>query len=153
MVLLVGGILIYSQVGVMGAEPEPLSDAQTNPGLTITADGSGIVLSPTSGATGQGLVFIPGAKVAAEGYIATFADTVVDDGVTVVITKPWLNLAFFDPRPLSTFTDLAPTCRPGRSAVTPSAACGPASWHPTPMPSCCSPRTARTTSRHPVCPF
>ncbi|WP_150952433.1 alpha/beta hydrolase [Microbacterium testaceum] len=107
-VLLVAGILIYSQVGVMGAEAEPLAAARENPGLTITDDASGIVLSPTSGATGQGLVFIPGAKVEAEGYIATFADTVVDDGITVVITKPWLNLAFFDPRPLSTFTDLAP---------------------------------------------
>ncbi len=107
-VLLVGGILIYSQVGVMGAEPGPLAEAEANPGLTITDDGAGIVLAPTAGATGQGLVFIPGAKVEAEGYIATFADTVVDDGVTIVITKPWLNLAFFDPRPLSTFTDLAP---------------------------------------------
>ena len=33
---------------------------------------------------------------------------VAEDGVTVVITKPWLNLAFFDLRPLSAFTDLAP---------------------------------------------
>ncbi len=107
-VVLVGGILIYSQVGVMGAEPGPLASAEADPGLTITDDGAGIVLSPTAGATGQGLVFIPGAKVQAEGYIATLADVVVDDGVTVVITKPWLNLAFFDPRPLSTFTDLAP---------------------------------------------
>lgn len=107
-VLLVGGILIYSQVGVMGAEPGPLAEAQADPGLTITDEGAGIVLSRTTGATGQGLVFIPGAKVQAEGYIATLADTVIDDGVTVVITKPWLNLAFFDPRPLSTFTDLAP---------------------------------------------
>lgn len=31
-----------------------------------------------------------------------------DDEITVVITKPWLNLAFFDLRGLSTFTDLAP---------------------------------------------
>lgn len=107
-VLLVGGILIYSQVGVMGPEAGPLAEAEANPGLTITDSGAGILLSPTSGATGQGLVFIPGAKVEAAGYIATFADTVVDDGVTVVITRPWLNLAFFDPRPLSTFTDLAP---------------------------------------------
>lgn len=107
-VLLIGGILIYTQVGVMGAEAEPLAAAEANPGLTISSDGTGIVLSPTSGATGQGLVFIPGAKVEAEGYIATFVDTVVDDGITVVITRPWLNLAFFDPRPLSTFTELAP---------------------------------------------
>lgn len=106
--LLVGGILIYGQVGVTGAEPGPLAEARANPGLTITDDGAGIVLSPAGGGTGQGLVFIPGAKVQAEGYIATFADTVVDDGVTVVITRPWLNLAFFDPRPLTTFTDLAP---------------------------------------------
>ncbi len=107
-VLLVAGILIYSQVGVRGAEAEPLAAARANPGLSITDDGAGIVLTPTAGATGQGLVFIPGAKVEAEGYIATLADTVVGDGITVVITKPWLNLAFFDPRPLSTFTELAP---------------------------------------------
>ena len=60
--LLVAGILIYSQVGVMGAEPDPLADARANPGLTITEDGAGIVLSPTAGDTGRGLVFIPGAK-------------------------------------------------------------------------------------------
>ncbi|CAH0132685.1 alpha/beta hydrolase [Microbacterium sp. Bi128] len=106
--LLVAGILIYTQVGVMGAEADPLAEARANPGLTIAEDGAGIVLSPTAGDTGRGLVFIPGAKVDALGYVATFADTVVDDGVTVVITRPWLNLAFFDPRPLSTFTDLAP---------------------------------------------
>ena len=29
-------------------------------------------------------------------------------GMTVVITRPWLNLAFFDPRPLSDFTSAAP---------------------------------------------
>ena len=109
--MLIGGILIYSQVGVMGAESGPLADARANPGLSITDDGAGIVLAPTAGATGRGLVFIPGAKVQPEGYIATFADTVVDDGVTVVITRPWLNLAFFDPRPLTTFTDLAPDVR------------------------------------------
>ncbi|WP_076491066.1 alpha/beta hydrolase [Microbacterium sp. RURRCA19A] len=107
-VLAVGGILIYSQVGVMAAEPGPLADARANPGMTIADDGSALVLSPTAGGAGQGLVFIPGAKVQAEGYIATFADTVVDDGITVVITRPWLNLAFFDPRPLSAFTELAP---------------------------------------------
>ncbi|MFG6279331.1 alpha/beta hydrolase [Microbacterium sp. 5K110] len=109
--LLVGGILIYTQVGVMGAEADPLAEARANPGLTIAEDGAGIVLSPTAGDTGRGLVFIPGAKVDALGYVVTFADTVVDDGVTVVITRPWLNLAFFDPRPLSTFTDLAPDVR------------------------------------------
>jgi hypothetical protein len=109
--LLVAGILIYSQVGVMRAEPAPLAEARANPGLTVTEDGAGIVLSPTAGDTGRGLVFLPGAKVDALAYVATFADTVVEDGVTVVITRPWLNLAFFDLRPLSTFTGLAPDVR------------------------------------------
>jgi hypothetical protein len=109
--LLVAGILIYSQVGVMRAEPAPLAEARANPGMTVTEDGAGIVLSPTAGDTGRGLVFLPGAKVDALAYVATFADTVVEDGVTVVITRPWLNLAFFDLRPLSTFTGLAPDVR------------------------------------------
>lgn len=106
--LLVAGILIYSQVGVMGAEADPLAEARANPGLAITENQTAVILTPVAGDTGRGLVFIPGAKVDALGYVATFEDTVVDDGVTVVITRPWLNLAFFDPRPLSTFTDLAP---------------------------------------------
>jgi hypothetical protein len=109
-VVAVVGILIYGQVGVMGAEPDPLAEARANPGLTITENATAVILTPTSGAASRGLVFIPGAKVDALGYVATLTDRVVD-GVTVVITRPWLNLAFFDPRPLSTFTDLAPDVR------------------------------------------
>ena len=108
MVLLVGGILIYSQVGVMAAEPGPVAEVRSDPGLRAVDEGAGIVLSPTSGATGEGLVFIPGAKVDPWAYAAVLQEAVVDDGLTVVITRPWLNLAFFDPRPLATFTDLAP---------------------------------------------
>ncbi len=33
---------------------------------------------------------------------------IVESGTTVVITKPWLNLAFFDLRSLGAFTNLAP---------------------------------------------
>lgn len=106
--LLVGGILIYSQVGVMDAEPDPLARVRADPAISLRDDGAGIVMTPTAGATGEGLVFVPGAKVDPWGYAATLADAVADDGLTVVITRPWLNLAFFDPRPLSTFTDLAP---------------------------------------------
>ena len=31
-----------------------------------------------------------------------------EEGITVVITRPWLNLAFFDPRGLDDFTSAAP---------------------------------------------
>lgn len=53
-------------------------------------------------------MFIPGAKVDPWAYASILSGVVERDDVTVVITKPWLNLAFFDPRALGSFTDLAP---------------------------------------------
>lgn len=102
------GILVWSQVGVMAAEPEPLAAVRTDDRTTITDDSAGIVMAPSAGESDVGLVFIPGAKVDPWGYAATLSGLVADDELTVVITKPWLNLAFFDLRGLSSFTDLAP---------------------------------------------
>lgn len=112
--LAVGGMVAWSQIGVMPAEPDPLASVTNDPRITVTDAGLALVLTPTDPTTSDapltstGLVMIPGAKVEAAAYVATFADVVTTTGVTVVITKPWLNLAFFDVRPLSTFTDLAP---------------------------------------------
>ncbi|MFC4138865.1 MULTISPECIES: alpha/beta hydrolase [unclassified Microbacterium] len=109
LVLIVGGTLIWSQVGVMAAEPGPLAEAEQNPGLTIDdAAPEGIVLSPADGGSDVGLVFIPGAKVQPEAYIAKLQDLAAEDGITVVITRPWLNLAFFDLRGMDAFTSAAP---------------------------------------------
>ncbi|MBD3941980.1 alpha/beta hydrolase [Microbacterium sp. NEAU-LLC] len=102
------GIVIWSQVGVMAAEPEPLAEVRANPGIEITDTDAGIVLAPTGESADIGLVYIPGAKVDPWAYAYKVSGLVAEDGITVVITKPWLNLAFFDLRPLSTFTDLAP---------------------------------------------
>jgi len=102
------GILIYSQVGVMSAESEPLAAVRADERIAIADDGAGIVLAPASGDSSTGLVFIPGAKVDPWAYASILSGLVTDDAMTVVITKPWLNLAFFDLRPLSAFTDLAP---------------------------------------------
>ncbi len=104
----VAGVLVWSQVGVMAAEAEPLAAVRADERIAISDDAAGIVLAPASGASGEGLVFIPGAKVDPWAYAAILSRLVTDDDLTVVITKPWLNLAFFDPRSLSTFTDLAP---------------------------------------------
>ena len=104
------GILVYSQVGVMGAEPEPLAAVRADERITISDEGGAIVLAPAGAGqerVGVGLVFIPGAKVDAWAYASILSGLVTEDGMTVVITKPWLNLAFFDLRPLSSFTDLA----------------------------------------------
>ena len=77
--------------------------------IAITDDSAAIVLAPAGASeTGAGLVFIPGAKVDPWAYAALLSGLVTDDGLTVVITTPGLNLAFFDLRPLSTFTGLAP---------------------------------------------
>lgn len=107
------GILIYSQVGVMAAEPEPLAAVRADDRIVITDDSAGIVMAPAPDAvvqapTDAGLVFIPGAKVDPWAYASILSGLVTSDGMTVVITKPWLNLAFFDLRPLTAFTDLAP---------------------------------------------
>ncbi|MEI3866011.1 alpha/beta hydrolase [Microbacterium sp. CCNWLW134] len=108
LLLAVGGLVVWSQVGVMQAEAGPLAEVQSDPGIRFTDTSTAVILEPSDGPGEVGLVYIPGAKVEAAAYAATMADVVAEDGVTVVITKPWLNLAFFDLRPLSSFTDLVP---------------------------------------------
>ncbi|WP_344090780.1 alpha/beta hydrolase [Microbacterium deminutum] len=106
-VLAVIALVVYSQVGVMAAEPEPLAAMRADPAIHIVDDSAAIVLTPASGANGDGLVFYPGAKVDPWAYAAKLSGLVAE-GATVVIVKPWLNLALFDLRPVSTFTALAP---------------------------------------------
>lgn len=107
LVLAVGGTLAWTQIGVMPAEPGPLASVRENPAITVTDADQGIVLAPADGESKIGLVFIPGAKVDPWGY-AAILQGLAEDGVTVVITRPWLNLAFFDPRGLDAFTSAAP---------------------------------------------
>ncbi|MHC5795687.1 alpha/beta hydrolase [Lacisediminihabitans sp. FW035] len=93
---------------VMQGERGPALSAWRDQRISIVSTDHSIVLTPTSGATGTGLVFIPGAKVDPYAYLYKLSG-IVDKGVTIVITKPTLNLAFFDQRPLTTFTADAPT--------------------------------------------
>lgn len=105
--LAVVGFLLWANIGVMAAEPEALAAVRDDPDVTLTDAGGAWILAPASGDSDTGLVFIPGAKVDPLAYAATLVG-VVEEGATVVITKPTLNLAFFDFRPLSDFTDLVP---------------------------------------------
>lgn len=100
--------LIWANTGIMAGEPGPLAEVADNPAVTITDHPEAIVLTPTDGASTEGFVFIPGAKVDADAYVSNLSGIVANDGVTVIITKPTLHLAFFDLRPLSAFTDFAP---------------------------------------------
>ena len=135
----------------MAAEAGPLEDVQTNPQVRFTETSTAVILEPAGGPGEVGLVYIPGAKVEAAAYAATMADVVAEDGVTVVITKPWLNLAFFDLRPLSAFTDLVPGIDQWIVGGHPWAGCGRVSSPVTPTPSHCSRRTAPVTSRDRIC--
>ena len=107
LVLVVVGTLAWTQIGVMSAEPEPLETVRENTALAVTDAEEGIVLAPADGGSEVGLVFIPGAKVDPWAY-AAILQGLAEDGVTVVITRPWLNLAFFDPRGMDAFTSAAP---------------------------------------------
>ncbi|PSL39324.1 alpha/beta hydrolase family protein [Labedella gwakjiensis] len=93
---------------VMGGDREAALEVWTNDAIEVAETEHSFVLAPTGDRSGEGLVFIPGAKVDPFAYARTLAGVVEDAGVTVVITKPTLNLAFFDTRPLSTFTADAP---------------------------------------------
>lgn len=105
-VLVIVGVVTWTQIGVMPAEEEPLAAARANPAITIDDAPEGITLAPVDGDSAVGLVFIPGAKVDPWAYVAILQDVAVE-GTTVVITRPWLNLAFFDLRGMDAFTSAA----------------------------------------------
>ena len=87
LVLVVGGTLAWTQIGVMPAEDGPLEAARGDSALTIEDAPEGIVLTPAEGDSESGLVFIPGAKVDPWAYVAILAG-VAEAGTTVVITRP-----------------------------------------------------------------
>jgi pimeloyl-ACP methyl ester carboxylesterase len=106
LLLVVVGVITWAHIVMIGDRGKALV-AWRDPSISIRSTGHSIVMTPTGKSTGTGLVFIPGAKVDPYAYLYKLSG-IVDDGVTVVITKPTLNLAFFDLRPLSTFTSDAP---------------------------------------------
>lgn len=106
LLLVVIGVVTWAHIVLPGTRDKALV-AWRDTSISIRSTDHSIVMTPTRGASGTGLVFIPGAKVDPYAYLYKLSG-IVDDGVTVVITKPTLNLAFFDFRPLSTFTDDAP---------------------------------------------
>ncbi|GAA1443010.1 alpha/beta hydrolase [Leifsonia poae] len=106
-VLVVIGFLVWANTS-MPAERGPLDTVWNDSAVSITDHGDSVVLAPTGTPSGDGLVFIPGARVDPYAYLYKLSGAVAETGLTVVVTKPILNLAFFDQRPLSTFTDAAP---------------------------------------------
>ncbi|WP_374946516.1 alpha/beta hydrolase [Agreia sp.] len=106
LVLSVSGFLVYANV-TSPAERRPLSEVADDPAISIDYSRDAVVLTPASDATGQGLVFIAGAKIEPVAYAYKLSG-LVDAGFTVVIVRPFLNLGLFETRPLADFTALAP---------------------------------------------
>lgn len=98
--------LVWTQQ-VMAGDRDAALNAWTNDDITITDTQTGIIMEPISGADATGLVFVPGAKVDPYAYLDKLSG-IAANGTTVVITKPTLNIAFADVRPLDAFTADAP---------------------------------------------
>lgn len=105
--LIVVGFLAWASTPMMGDRTAAL-EAWRDPAVSIHDAGDAVVMEPTGEASGTGLVFVPGALVDPYAYLYKLSGAVAETGLTVVITKPTLNLAFFDQRPLTTFTAHAP---------------------------------------------
>lgn len=108
-VLLAVVFLVYANIVMQGTRSAALQ-VWRDDRVSVRDAGDSVVMTPTGQSDDKGIVFIPGAKVDPYAYLATFRQ-VVASGTTVVITKPTLNLAFFDTRPLSTFEAHAPKIR------------------------------------------
>ena len=84
-----------------------------NGDVAVSTVDEGILMEPAGDAiavpeSSVGLVYVPGARVDAYAYLYQLSGVVEEHGVTVLITRPTLNLAFFDPRELDEFTTAAP---------------------------------------------
>ena len=106
-VLVAVAFLVWANI-VMQGDRDRAIEVWSDTGVEVTSTEHSVVIAPAGVASGTGLVFIPGAKVDPYAYMYKLAGIVERTGATVVITKPTLNLAFFDQRPLTTFTADAP---------------------------------------------
>lgn len=106
LVIAVGGFLVWAN-DTYTAELAGLAAVQEDPRVELDDQGDVVVLRPTGASDDRGLVFLAGAKVDPQAYAATFQE-VAAEGTTVVIVKPFLNLAILERRPLDAFTDHAP---------------------------------------------
>lgn len=104
LIVVVGAVWTHQ---VMAGDRDAALEVWRDDAITITDTETAVVLEPRDAEATRGLVFVPGAKVDPYAYLYKLSG-IVEDGVTVVITKPTLNLALADLRPLEAFTDAAP---------------------------------------------
>jgi hypothetical protein len=91
-------LTLFSCLGIFSGCVVPgLVPPETVPtDVTVVNTSYQVELNPARPAT-QGLIFYPGGLVAPEAYIPLLAP-LADAGVRVIITRPWLGLAVFNPQ-------------------------------------------------------
>ena len=112
LLLVIVGFLLWANSPYQ-AEREATLEVFRNGGIQVAAVDEGILMTPSADSIAlpenpDGLVFIPGARVDAYAYLYQLSGIVEEQGVTVLITEPALNLAFFDTRELDDLTTAAP---------------------------------------------
>lgn len=105
--LVVVGFLVWAHTLFMGERPAALQAWRDDAVQIETVDDGAFVITPAD-ATGEGLVFLPGARVDPAAYLWKLSGVAESTGLTVVVPKVTLNLAFFDTRPISGYTAYAP---------------------------------------------
>jgi hypothetical protein len=94
-ILLVAGLVFVAWANIARpAEPEPLAQARADPEIEVTLEPV-IELSPLDREPRRGVVFYPGARVAPEAYVATWAPIAAETDTLVLIPQMPLNLAVF----------------------------------------------------------
>lgn len=101
---LVVGFLVWANQ-ISPADQNFVTTVQHNPNLTVTETDHSIIMKSNDYHAKTGIVFIPGAKVEPQAYLYKLSGIVESTGITVVITKPYFNLALFDLRPIGSFTN------------------------------------------------
>lgn len=106
-VVLLAGAVIWFFVWsnqVMPADESYLNKVRQNQNVHVAETSHSYILSSSDYHAKTGIVFIPGAKVDPRAYLYKLSGLVESTGMTVVLTKPYFNLALLDLRPIATFT-------------------------------------------------
>jgi len=92
-------------------QPEPLRELFAKDDIAWSIGPDLVVMGPMSQdgpLAGEALVFLPGARVNPHAYATTFHEIVTETGLTVILPRPWANLALADGRSVDDFQQLSP---------------------------------------------
>jgi hypothetical protein len=107
LVISIIAFIVWAGSGKMDADPAAIAALEADPAISVVHEDGAWVMTPTTGADGTGLVFLPGAKVDAIAYAPTFRDLAAS-GTTVVIPDLPLRFAILEARRMEDFTAYAP---------------------------------------------